>query len=334
MKRKFERPSFQLMCVPHVSIGILWIVIYLITLPVRAESTPAPERKVDDNDVKQTGEKQGGTTSQVEKSGSDNSSGVSADIYPIEEKEIVVGYAKNTTRSFYEEDNTVQKEDGIVQKLLKDVQIGCCGKTKGIIERTLKDKKRIATIVLSGDAEMHSCFLVAGYVGFLKADKIIFIYANGERQLTVAMGNVKFLSTDTYITADCACQEYENNRVTFETFEDKVKIADKDKVKIRHVQTSINKIGKQLDKVNNQVKTAWDLNEAYDLFREVSEKLLENITKDEDIEDQDTILSSIFVYDRETGAQKAEGGVRFKIYRPVPNPDTASENSENETEED
>ena len=275
MKHRFKETVSLLIGTILVSIGILWIVACL-TLPAQAEDTPT--------------EKQENPAIQVS------------------DQEIIVGYAKEVRR-FNNEDHSV------IKNLIEDANLyweksGKCTKIKKIIKDLCKAYD-IFTTLLIGDAQIHRCLLSRGYVGFLTADKIIFIdnKANGDRLLTIAMGNVKFLRGSVYITGDYAHQVHKEELITFKKG---VKIADKNDVKITGVQTSIEKFQDNHRDATITIKD--DLDKLYPQIRYLWSALSKQIAEDTDKEDQNTVWTSVFVYDLKTDNEIAEGGVKFKIF--------------------
>ena len=110
---------------------------------------------------------------------------------------------------------------------------------------------RISTTILIENAALHRYSLAGEYIGFLKANKIIYIVntATGEILVTLAVGNVKFLRYNIYITSHCALQDIKDGLITFKfggEDKDKGKDTDKDKdkgkVKIIDVRDSVKHI--------------------------------------------------------------------------------------------
>ena len=295
MKRTFEETISLLIGAIIISIGIV-----LITFSARAEDTPASEKK-DDSDMKQTGAKQGDATIQREDSPPD--------------VQVIVGHAEETERYF-------DKENGIIKRMSTlDAEMhrySSAEDTRQILERV----DITSTTILTGNAEMHRYSLAEEYVGFLKADKMIFIIdkARDERLLTIAMGNVEFFRDNIYITSDYAHQDHKKNRITFEsedkdTFESEDK--DKGKVKITDVRISVNKLRNQIkttgnpDKFRDEVKATRDVDKVYTQARTLSLFLLKQIADDQKNEILDAVWTSVFIYDLGTGNQIAKDGVKF-----------------------
>ena len=240
--------------------------------------------------------------------------------------EIIVGYSKEMRRFVDKEDKTVTPM--LIEALDKHK---CSYAKEG--RKVLDKKDNIVTTILIGDADLHRHLpvdnifgIVGSYMGFLKADKIMFVDDNlsGERLLTIAVGNVNFLRGNIYITSHCAYQNHmdgQNRTKHLITFEGDVRIAN--------VTSSVNKVRHKLfeDGYNIDFESK-DVSKVYDAFKELSLKFLCQFEKDK--ESHEVVLSSIFHYDSMTGKRIVEGGVSFKIYH---NPyRRENENAENESD--
>ena len=317
MKYTFEENTSLFIRAIIINIMSLCFFINLITYSARAEDTPTPDKKIEDSDVKN------------------------------QPKEIIAGYAQKVIRFLGEEGDigaaemqkvisALGKKDDIgaaeMQKMIRflgeendmvtKIRIG--DKEVNLSEPTKKN--HLVTTMLIGEADMHRCLSVgehSAYMGFLQADKIVFIDNNllRERLHTIAIGNVTFLRSNIYITSDCAHRDDAKKRITFE-----------DNVKITNVETSIDKLVEVIDnfKIKEDDKDEMSL---YRRCKALSLALLKQIADDEkNEEDQDTVWSSTFIYESDPKKDKriAEGGVEFKIYH-TPSP-RENENAENGTD--
>lgn len=312
MKRTFEETISPLIGAVIISIGIV-----LITFSARAEDAPASEKK-DDSDMKQTRAKQEDPTIQTKGSPLDG--------------EVLVGGAEGTTRKTYEGNSIITTILTEHIELTEHIKTNPDSLIKNAIQDLEPVDGTVATI-LTGGAEVHRYLLTGEYIGFIKADKIIFIDDKvlGNRLLAIAAGDVKFLRDNIYITSGFAHQDYMKARTTFES---------KDNVKITDVRISIDKLRDKLniirnrDKVRPEVKITRDVDKVYAQASKLSLRLSEQIEKDQDNEVLDTVWTSVFIYDRVTGNQIARGGVKFSLYQLQSlDADAASENAENGTED-
>ena len=199
MKRTVKPPTFLLPGVILVGIGILGVVICLITLPVQAEDAPKPEKKIDDRDVKQTEKEEKVPTSRVETNSKTDSMSEGHVCEPPDDLDRV----------------KIDNSDGVNQQTIgKEVIEGTSKESK----RRFSEDGRIRTTILIGDARMdrwEGPEADARYIGYLKADRIIFKEENRERTFTVARGNVEFCRNGIRITSDHARQNHRTGVIHF-----------------------------------------------------------------------------------------------------------------------